>query len=205
MKADARFDIVPNVLRELGQPDWLLPRETVVFSSSLGYLHDDVQIVADLLSETRPRRTTGSLSGRLWRIFQYTQKKGLLVEALMAVHDDLLTRLRLVVDHPLKELACRALNSDDDLKVFTDAVLERGEIRESDVEEQGLDFARSIVAPLIFTDWQTERWPVNSDLEDTGLVLEGAGGPIKIYSRAGALPSGPYMIRMQGSIGVIDG
>jgi hypothetical protein len=175
---------VPELLDELGQPDWLLPHERVEFQTIERFGDDNLEVKATLVSETRFRVVSGPLSGRILRMFQYTGRKSYLVGVVSELHTMLLTRLRLVLDHPLKVLACRATETDEDLGVFMDAVIERGEISTGpDVREQALGYARSIVAPLIFTGWQDTRWEGNQDLLDTGLRWEGTHGEIKVYTR----------------------
>ncbi len=204
MVSTARWPNVLSLLRDLGQPDWLLLGECVEFSTYDSFDLDHLNVRATLESPTRRRAVDGRLSGRLLRIYQYTQRASVLVEALGDLHALLLNRLRLVLDHPLQALACRALDSAEDLAVFTDAVLERGEIRQDDVGAQALGYARSIVAPLIFTGWQSERWPVNDGLRFTGLEIQGHRGPIRVYTRSGDMPDGPYNIRVTGDIGVAE-
>lgn len=203
-----RYDhIVPNILRELDQPDWLLPGERITFHW-LGDLHafdgrDGVFIRAVLESRTRQRETRGGIDGHVWRAYSYTNRESLIIDVVTSLHDLLVTRLRLALDHPLKDLALRALNGDDDLRVFMDALIERREISEgADVMAQALGFARSIAAPMMFDGWTDQRWPVNDELRPTHTRLFGTDGP-ELFER-GEVDWSNCTIRVMGKIAVAE-
>jgi hypothetical protein len=175
---------IPTIFKSLPEADWLLPGEDIEFQVlEPSFVDDNLEIRATLVSQTRWRVAVDRLNGRLIRMFEFTQRKGLLVDAVASLHASLVNQLRLCEGHPLEPLAFRAIESDEDLAVFADALLERGEIRQEDPLYQALGFARSIVARHIFPHWSKERWPVNNDLIDTGVVLYGERGPVKVYTR----------------------